>query len=159
VFSQEELCRFLCIAKRSTYAAGDRAQKFIEADTSTTLIFEDGDWKYHDNYFGGEPFGGREVVFLKDRPIFIMTYYGGVDGTVSDIGAVYGFLRTALLLMPEAHPFRGPDEFSSSNFDYRNSYSGEISCFWGEETINSIDGTIIYRARYAGGLVDRRSSR
>jgi hypothetical protein len=40
-----ELCKFLVKAKKSTYAAGDDAKKIIEADKSTTLIFEDGDWK------------------------------------------------------------------------------------------------------------------
>jgi len=68
----KQLCRFLVKAKKSTYAAGGKAKKTIEGDKSTTLVFKDGDWRYHDNYFGGEPFGGREVAFLKNKPVYIM---------------------------------------------------------------------------------------
>ena len=68
----------------------------INEDKSTTLIFESGDWKYHDNYFGGEPYGGREVVFFKGEPIYIMVYYGVVDESVSDHNKVYGILSVLL---------------------------------------------------------------
>ena len=71
-----ELRAFLVKAKKATYASGDDSAKIIEKDKSTTLIFEDGDWKYHDNYFGGEPYGGREVVLFQGNPVYIMTYYG-----------------------------------------------------------------------------------
>ncbi|GHV24908.1 hypothetical protein FACS1894176_02220 [Bacteroidia bacterium] len=47
-----ELCRFLTKAKKATYASGDSTKKIKESDFSTTLLFEEGDWKYHDNYFG-----------------------------------------------------------------------------------------------------------
>ena len=79
MIDKQRLCKFLVDAKKSTYAAGETAKKIVERDKSTTLIFENGDLKYHDNYFGGEPFGGREVVFLQNEPIYIMTYYGLVD--------------------------------------------------------------------------------
>jgi len=45
----KQLCNFLVKAKKSTYAAGESAPKIIENDKSTTMIFIDGDWKYHDN--------------------------------------------------------------------------------------------------------------
>ena len=87
-----KLKEFLVEAKRSTYAAGDAAQKSTNEDGSTTIVFEDGDWKYHDNYFGGEPFGGREVVFFKEEPVYIMTYYGEVFDTTIDLQEIYNFL-------------------------------------------------------------------
>ena len=80
---KKRLCKFLVEAKKSIYAAGETAKKIIEADKSTTLIFENGDLRYHDNYFGGEPFGGREVVFLQNEP-YIMTYYDLVDESIQD---------------------------------------------------------------------------
>jgi len=85
----QDLCKFLVKAKKSTYASGDETKKIIEKDKSTTLIFEDGDWKYHDNYFGGEPYGGREVVLLKGEAGYIMTYYGRVYESVVDFKVVY----------------------------------------------------------------------
>jgi hypothetical protein len=58
MFNKENLCKFLVKAKKTTYASGDDNKNIKEKDGSTTLIFEDGDFKYQDNYFGGEPYGG-----------------------------------------------------------------------------------------------------
>jgi len=151
-----ELCKFLVKAKKSTYATGETAKKIVEADKSTTLIFEDGDLKYHDNYFGGEPFGGREVVFLQNEPIYIMIYYGLVNESISDFEAVYKILQKALSLISEDYPFRGPNEYSENGLIYKNSHTGEIDNFFGEETISSVDGKEIYKAKYIGGFVNQR---
>lgn len=155
MFDKKELCKFLVKAKKSTYAAGDNAEKIIGDDKSTTIVFEDGDWKYHDNYFGGEPYGGREVVFFKDKPIYIMTYYGLVDESVSDINIVYGILMNALKLIPEDKPYRGPEKYDENDLSYSNSYTGEVDNFFGEEIITE-NGKEIYRAKYMGGFVDTR---
>ena len=53
------LLRFLMDASRRGYAAGGSAVKVREADHSTTIVLEHGEWRFHDNYFGGEPYGGR----------------------------------------------------------------------------------------------------
>lgn len=156
MIDKQRLCKFLVDAKKSTYAAGETAKKIVEADKSTTLIFEDGDLKYHDNYFGGEPFGGREVVFLQNEPIYIMTYYGLVDESVSDFETVYKILQKALSLIPEDYPFRGPNEYSENDLTYKNSHNGEIDNFFGEEIISSADGKEIYKAKYIGGFVNQR---
>jgi hypothetical protein len=153
---KKQLCEFLVKAKKATYAAGEASKKIVEADKSTTLIFKEGDLKYHDNYFGGEPFGGREVVFFQNEPIYIMTYYGSVSKSVSDLKAVYKILQKALLLIPEDYPFRGPDEYSEDGLIYKNSHTGEIDNFFGEETITSADGKEIYKAKYTGGYVNQR---
>jgi hypothetical protein len=68
---QAALLRFLMDASRRGYAAGRSAVKMREADHSTTIVLEHGDWKFHDNYFGGEPYGGREVVFLGGQPVWM----------------------------------------------------------------------------------------
>ena len=155
MFDKKELCKFLVKAKKSTYAAGDNAEKIIRDDKSTTIVFEDGDWKYHDNYFGGEPYGGREVVFFKGKPVYIMTYYGLVDESVSDINIVYGILMNALKLIPEDKPYRGPEKYDENDLSYSNSYTGEVDNFFGEEIITE-SGKEIYKAKYMGGFVDTR---
>lgn len=157
MIDKQRLCKFLVAAKQSTYAAGEKAKKVVESDTSTTLVFEDSDYKYHDNYFGGEPFGGREVVFLQNKPIYIMTYYGLVNESVSDFNSVYNVLQKALSLIPEDHPYRGPTEYIEGNLIYKNTYTGEIDNFFGEETISLADGKEIYKARYVGGFVCQRT--
>ena len=126
-----ELRRFLVKAKKSTYASGDTARKTIEADKSTTMIFEEGDWKYHDNYFGGEPYGGREVVFFQGQPVYMMVYYGWVVEGVTDVQAVYKTLQGALTLIPEGKPFRGPEKYNLDGFEYVNAFEGEIDNFFG----------------------------
>jgi hypothetical protein len=156
MINQKDLCTFLVKAKTSTYAAGEDAQKVVEADKSTTIMFEDGDWKYHDNYFGGEPYGGREVVFFKNLPIYMMVYYGWVDEAVTDIGATYKVLQGALKLIPEDKPFRGPEKYSQDGMGYTNVFVGEIDNFSGEEIISDSNGREIYKAKYIGGLVDVR---
>ena len=158
MFDKKELCKFLVKAKKSTYAAGDSAQRIVNDDTSTTLVFEDGDWKYHDNYFGGEPYGGREVVFFKNKPVYLMTYYGQVDDSVSDINRVYGVLMDALKLIPEDKPYRGPEKYNSGDLLYENSYTGEVDDFYGEESIYD-NGNEIYKARYIGGFVNLRKEK
>ena len=156
MIDKQQLCKFLVEAKKATYAAGETAKKIVEADKSTTLIFEDGDFKHHDNYFGGEPFGGREVVFLQNNPIYIMTYYGLVDEFVANFEPVYKVLQKALSLIPEDYPFRGPKKYVDGDFIYKNTFTGEIDNFFGEETISSSQGKEIYKAKYIGGFVCQR---
>jgi len=153
--SNKELCQFLVTAKKQTYAAGDRAKKTIEKDKSTTMVFEQGDWRYHDNYFGGEPFGGREVVFFQGQPVYIMTYYGWVEESVTDFNQVYAVLQKALSQIPEDRPFRGPEQIIDGDFSYCNTFTGEVDNFSGQEVITR-DGRIIYTTKYIGGLVDQR---
>ncbi len=151
----QELGRFLVSAKKATYASGDVAEKVKEDDGSTTLTFEAGKFRYHDNYFGGEPYGGREVVWREGKPIYMMVYYGSVEKEVEDIRAVYQVLQRALSLLPPDCPYRGPAEYIEGDYRYVNEYVGEVGNFSGRETI-SCAGEVIYEARYVGGVVDQR---
>lgn len=152
---REKLCAFLVRAKTATYASGDNSYKIIEADTSTSLFYAEGDWVYHDNYFGGEPYGWREVVLFQNSPLYIMTYYGYVDEHISDFKPVYTFLQHALSLIPQEHPYRWPQEYNENTLHYTNTFTGNIDNFFGEEYITQ-GGKEIYRAKYIGWLVDQR---
>lgn len=146
---------FLLEASRRGYAAGHGAVKVREADHSTTIVHEHGEWRFHDNYFGGEPYGGREVVFLGGRPVWMAVYYGWVEDANAAVETVYAFLQRALREAPAESPVRGPAEFSEGPFTYRNALAGGVLNFTGEETIRQ-GGRLVYTARYLGGLVDRR---
>lgn len=61
--NNEELKQFIYNASRATYASGDESLQERQSDGSTTIRFSEGIYAYHDNYFGGEPYGGKEVVF------------------------------------------------------------------------------------------------
>jgi uncharacterized protein DUF5680 len=151
---QTALLRFLMDASRHGYAAGRSAVKTREADHSTTIVLEHGEWRLHDNYFGGEPYGGREVVFLGGRPVWMAVYYGQIED--ANVDSVYSFLQRALREAPAEFPVRGPEALTEGRFSYRNAHEGGVASFWGQETIHE-DGRLVYTARYAGGLVDRQS--
>lgn len=73
---KKDLQQFLLEANKSGYAGGKVKQWIKEKDGSTTILFEKNEWKSHDNFFGGEPYGGRTIVFYKDKPFWMMVYYG-----------------------------------------------------------------------------------
>lgn len=147
----EQLRKFLIDSNNAGYASGKPGVK--EPDGSTTINFEKDGWRSNDNFFGGEPYGGRTAVFYKGKPEWIMVYYGYVvEG--ANFENVYKILRGALMEMPEAHPYRGPAEFKQGQFVYRNSWTGELDKFFGEEKIYENDA-LAYKANYMGGLIDQ----
>ncbi len=148
----EELKDFILKASRATYASGDESVKEKQLDGSTTIRHKDGQYALHDNYFGGEPYGGREVVFLNNKPIWMMVYYGLVHSGVEN-SEVYAFLRKSLSNSTREIPYRGPVFFQKENLIYENKFAGGAEKFSGTEKIYK-DGTCVYEASYIGGLVD-----
>lgn len=151
----ETLRQFLIDSNRAGYAGGEEKEWTKEADGSTTISYERDGWRLHDNFFGGEPYGGRTVVLHEARPVWMMVYYGWVAES-ADASLVYSVLRKALMQAPEAHPFRGPAEWRDGAFLYTNAWRGEVERFAGDEHI-ALGEQQIYSASYAGGLVARRS--
>ena len=152
--NQEALKQFLFDSNKAGYAAGDVKKWIKEPDDSTTISFEKGPWRSHDNFFGGEPYGGRTIVFLEGKPYWMIVYYGWVAETVES-NPVYRVLRNALMQMPKDYPYRGPKEYKDRGYTYTNSWKGEVDRFVGEEKIQQ-GGKLIYRANYMGGLVNQR---
>lgn len=148
----DELKRFLFDANKVGYAGGEERKWIKEEDGSTTIPFEKGKWKMHDNFFGGEPYGGRTIVFFRDKPVWIMVYYGWVKEGVETV-PVYKILRGALSKMPKEAPFRGSKKHKEDNFIYRNAWKGKVDLFSGEEKILK-SGKLVYKANYLGGLID-----
>jgi hypothetical protein len=155
-FDVEALRRFLVKANDAGYAGGDEKQWSKETDRSITIAFDKGEWKSHDNFFGGEPYGGRTVVSYEGAPVWIMVYYGWVTPE-KDANMAYGFLREALKAMPEEVPFRGPAVFEAKGLIYTNSWQGDLTRFSGREQITDGDSAF-YEASYSGGLVDQRQA-
>lgn len=147
----DKFLKFLVSSKKKGYASGENAI-LRENDKSYSTRGEDGDFSFHDNWFGGEPFGGREVVFYKGDPYWMMTYYGADSGKAE---GVIEFLRKALKQIPEEMPVRGPKKFGEGDFSYENNIIGNLESFVGEEKIY-YKGNEVFKTNYAGGLVDRR---
>jgi hypothetical protein len=152
---QAAFLRFLLETSRRGYAAGSSAIKTRETDQSTTIVLEEGEWRFHDNYFGGEPYGGREVVFFRSQPVWMAVYYGYVH-KYATVDSVYSFLQRALHDAPADFPVRGPEVLTEGRFSYRNVHDGDVNSFSGHEIIQE-DGREVYSAHYAGGFVDRRA--
>lgn len=151
-FQTEDLKQFIYAASRATYASGDESLKVKQSDGSTTIEFLEGDFKFHDNYFGGEPYGGREVVFYQGKAVWMMVYYGFVHVEIAN-AEVYGVLMEALRNTTKDAPYRGPKVFERDNWRYENIIEGEVENFHGTEKIYR-DGEVVYEASYIGGLVD-----
>lgn len=142
---------FLIEAKTKGYASGDSKKE--EKDGSKTIIFSKGRYTYHDNYFGGEPYGGREIVSIDNKPFWMMVYYGRV--IKGDTQKLYPFLQKALKTIPEWAPFRGDLEFKEGGLKYVNIVRQNfINNFFGEEQIFQ-GKELIYEMKYQGGLVDQ----
>lgn len=149
------LKEFLIETKKAGYGAGKNKKWIKEKDGSTTIPFESGDFRMHDNFFGGDPWGGKEIVFFKEAPVWIMVMYGAVDASFSNFRAVYAFLQKALRNQPEELPLRGPKLFQAGEFIYKNKTIGDLEDFFGEEEIYQGEKRI-YKMKYSGGWVDQR---
>lgn len=147
-----DLKQFIFNASRATYASGDSSIKIKEVDNSTTIRFSEGSYAFHDNYFGGEPYGGREVVFFNEKPVWMMVYYGLVHG--GENRDVYTFLMESLSHSTLESPYRGPDNYSRDDWTYKNTIIGNVSHFSGTEKIYK-DTLCVYEASYIGGYIDR----
>jgi len=155
----KQLSNFLLNAKKTGYASGNKAKKLKEKDKSKTIIFKKGNWECHDNYFGGEPYGGREVAFFKKQPVYMIVYYGFVDKSVKDFKKIYKFLQEALSTKQKNSQIRrGPKKYKNSDYLYLNEFKGKITNFSGTEIIK-FKNKKIYEAKYAGGLVDHRKEK
>jgi hypothetical protein len=152
-----ELASFLFNANQVGYSTGDYSNWIKEKDGSTSIVHQEKDWEMHDNFFGGEPFGGRLVVFYKKNPVWMMVYYGYIlDNNKLPIEKVYKFLQKSLVKTPKNFPIRGPKKFIENEFIYKNSWQGKINQFTGEERI-FVNNEEIYQANYLGGLINLKS--
>ncbi len=150
----QNLSEFLIQAKVNTYAAWEKATKIKEQDNSTTLIYTEWDWKYHDNYFWWEPYGWREVVFYKNKPLWMMTYYGWVESSANNIQWIYTILQWSLRNIPKDFPCRWPQEYQEWNYTYKNKYNWTLERFSWEEIIE-LDWIQVYKATYMGWFIDK----
>ncbi|MBI2049360.1 hypothetical protein HYT32_00390 [Candidatus Roizmanbacteria bacterium] len=152
--NKKALREFVQKANREGYGSGRQDNWTKEKDGSTTIIFGSGDFRMHDNFFGGEPYAGREVVFLKNAAVWMMVYYGKVIPG-QDIIQVYKVIQLALSNAPDEMPVRGPKVLEDGEFRYTNEWKGNLEEFSGEESITKSD-KLVYSANYIGGLVDQQ---
>ena len=156
VLPQEVLANFLLRAKRHTYARqGDEATVTPLLSGTKQLEYREGLFFYRDIYVGMAYFVGQETVAYQDRPVWAMSYAGGVVPAVQDraaIGAIYAFLRRALQQGTVAQPYRGPAMVREGTYVYTNQSEGTLEAFWGHERITD-HAQPIYALHYSGGIL------
>lgn len=148
----QELNGFIVEAKSQTYVAGAKAQPSYRIGAHD-LGYKRGIWRYLDSYFGGTDFAGQEVVWLEEKPVWAMNYFGRIiepgiiDGTVA--GTI---IRAALSQLYKQGRFLGGMVFDHSVGRYVDTSEGDCTHFHGHEFI-LVDGQKAYELDYRGGLI------
>jgi transcriptional regulator with XRE-family HTH domain len=142
-----EIVRFLCKAKKNTYAAhGGEVQP--TRPCSHDLKYEEGGYVYYDTYLGGENFTGEEGIWYDGQPLWAMNY----SGRVLSHRFSGAFLDEVLMLVPEEYPFRGPLVHKNGDYTYHCSVNGSFEWFQGHEEI-FCGGEKVYECYFHGGAV------
>jgi Domain of unknown function (DUF5680) len=147
-----ELNAFIVRAKAATYV-GDGEHVSPCRLGSHDLRFSDGEWTYHDSYFGGSDFIGEEVVYLAGKPVWAMNYYGRIlhDNllTAAQAGQM---IKASLSRMYKEGRFLGGFEHADQNLTYVDVSEGSPDSFHGREFIRR-EQEIAYELVYHGGLI------
>ena len=156
LFTHDELIHFLLHAKRRTYASqGDAASNAPLLLGSKQLEYREAPFFYRDVYFGMSFFVGQETVYFRERPVWSMSYSGGVIPEITgsdELRRIYAFLRHALQQVAYERPFRGPQIYHEGSYRYLDATQGDVGRFRGEEIIFRGDKQI-YQLRYGGGIL------
>jgi len=117
------------------------------------LTRQDGEWKYEDEFYGGEPYSGNETLWYGDKDVFRCVYWGKVIEGIN-FSDIYDFLRKALKVGPTGVcVHRGPESYSEGDLVYKNSCTGNIGEFVQTERICKGDKEV-YIAYFIGGRVN-----
>ena len=148
----EQLNEFIVRAKAGTYV-GDGEHTTPSRAGSHDLRFEDGDWAYHDSYFGGTDFIGQEVVYWNAKAVWAMNYYGRIlyddQITAAEAGQM---IKSSLSRMYRQGRFLGGFEHAENGLVYVDLSQGTVETFQGRETIRR-GQLIVYELEYHGGLI------
>jgi hypothetical protein len=147
-----ELIDFIIEAKLHSYAsAGERDESLLE-DGGKQFRYRRGAFEYRDRYYGNDPFFGEEVVWQNGRAVWGMNFYGLVLDANVPSKDVYTFLQQAMRQVRPERPYRGPERFSSGDWEYQDASQGDVERFNGSETI-CYQGREVYRLLYHGGKI------
>ncbi len=120
-----------------------------------TLNRTNDNWKYEDEFYGGEPYSGNETLWANNQDVFRCVYWGKVAEKIN-FSNIYDFLRKALKEGPNGTcVHRGPELFVEGDLKYTNSCIGNIEEFVQVERIFLKD-IEVYLAHFVGGRINVR---
>ena len=147
-----ELEAFIVAAKKRTYA-GDGAKLLSYRQGSHDLQHAEGDFIYHDCYFGGTDFAGEEVVYWRGSPVWAENYFGRiVEPNLISAERAGQVIKLSLTKMYAAGRFLGGFEAIDGDCSYSDTNAGDATWFQGREWIDRA-GRTVYELRYHGGLI------
>lgn len=148
----DALNAFIVRAKAATYV-GDGEHVAPCRSGSHDLRFSEGEWAYHDSYFGGTDFIGEEVVYLAEKPAWAMNYYGRILRDDLLTAAQAGqMIKASLSRMYRQGRFLGGFEHTENDLTYIDLSEGNVDCFHGREIIRR-GQEVAYELLYHGGLI------
>lgn len=117
------------------------------------FVYERGEWKYLDSYAWNRDGGGEELVYYRNKVVWVMNYFGFLIGS-EDKKEVYGFLHDALRLRHPVLPVRGDNlQDGARALRYEVEFlRSDIRNFLGHERIFK-QNTKVYECYFHGGLV------
>lgn len=148
----QALREFIVRAKQATYV-GDGLALLPYRLGSHDLQFADGDWAYHDSYFGERDFIGQEVIYYQGRIVWGINYFGRIlrpeHITAAEAGQV---IKASLSCLYCEGRFLGGFEYTVGQFKYIDTNEGGEEFFQGQEWIKR-EGVRVYELVYHGGVV------
>ena len=148
----DSLQAFIVRAKAATYV-GDGEHTDPCRTGSHDLRFQEGNWSYHDSYFGGSDFIGEEVVYFADRPIWAMNYYGRILRDDLLTAAQAGqMIKASLSRLYQEGRFLGGFAHTENDLAYVDTSEGSPEHFHGREIIRCGE-EVAYELLYHGGMI------
>ena len=146
------LIEFILRAKQASYVGG--GEKLLPYRLgSHDLQYREGDWVYHDCYFGENDFMGEEIVYFQGRVVWGMNYFGRIlqpeKITSPQAGSI---IKQSLSKMYQSGRFLGGFKHDLGKFTYTDTNEGDPLYFKGREWIDK-EGEIVYALDYHGGLI------
>jgi len=157
----QELNDFLGKAALATYA-GNGTRVKTEKKGFFDLEYKEGEFYYRDSFAGYLSSHGQEIVWHKDKPVWMCSYAGGMRGSKSDDADfaydTFEFLKKAMRTGEKSTSFqpRGPKRLADDEWLYTNDFSGDITNFRGHEEIFYKDELVFVHDYFGGLLKDGR---
>lgn len=146
-YPKQDIRAFLIRAKTNTYAAGQN-EILPSKPASHDFQYAEGDYLYMDSYLGNQNFAGEECIWLKNKPMWAMNYYGKSLNENFNIA----FLKEALSHVSFSMPFRGPELYQKGDYLYQCQIQGNFECFSGDEKIYCKQDKV-YTCTFHGGAI------
>lgn len=151
----ERLKKFLYDANKHGWAM-DAPETKPQRPGFKEIEYREEDWYYRDSYAGFYCAPGQEVVYFQNKPVWVMSYGGGMlpdyHSGIDLAHRTFDFLKEALLAMDKDKPFRGPEIYKSRDWTYISEVNGDIADFHGREKIFFGRG-LVFQQRFDGWLI------